>query len=157
MIKYATFNCLLCKVDYTLRVEGILSCPNCGNNDPDFQRLLTMKENPKYVQAQKDGKLPMEYVPWNVMGDIAKVFKHGADKYGQRNWRIDPIKASTYEASIARHTLLEWAQGVDKDHDSGIHPLAHVAAACMIVMDAEQHGTLIDDRGRKETVDAGAD
>jgi hypothetical protein len=37
-------------------------------------------------------------------------------------------------------------QGVDKDVDSDLHPLAHVIASCLIVMDAEQNNCLTDDR-----------
>lgn len=102
--------------------------------------------NPKAKRALNDGKAPMEYIPFGPMAQVAKVFKHGADKYGKFNWRVEPINATTYVAAISRHTLLEWAQGVDIDHDSGIHPLAHVIASCLIVMDSEKWGTLIDDR-----------
>ena len=105
-----------------------------------------MKDNPKYVQQLKDGKPPMEYVPYTPLAEVAHVMKTGADKYGLRNWRQDKILASTYVAAIARHALLEWAQGKDADDDSGRHPLAHVAACCLIVMDAQKHDTLLDDR-----------
>ena len=113
------------------------------------------KMNPKYIQAQKDGKVPMEFIPWNVLEDVAWVLKSGAEKYGTRNWRIDPILASTYEAAIARHALLEWASGQDLDKDSGRHVLAHVIACCMVVLDAINNGTLIDDRDRKESKGGG--
>ena len=112
-----------------------------------------VKMNPKHIRAQKDGKVPMECVPWGAMAAVARVMAGGATKYGARNWRIDKILASTYEGAIARHALLEWAQGADTDKDSGEHPLAHVAACCLVVLDAIQHGTLIDDRGRAETHD----
>lgn len=112
-----------------------------------------MKDNPKHIAAQKAGKVPMEYVPWAALAPVARVMATGAAKYGIRNWHIDEIKASTYVGAIARHALLEWALGRDKDADSGEHPLAHVVACCLIVMDAEARGKLIDDRLATESID----
>lgn len=103
-------------------------------------------DNPKAVQAQKDGKVPAEYLPFEPLAAVARVMATGAHKYGVKNWLIDKIKATTYVGAIFRHAFLEWAMGVNKDKDSGEHPLAHVVACCLIVMDAEKRGTLIDDR-----------
>lgn len=109
------------------------------------------KNNPKHIQQLKDGKAPMEYLPFAPLAEVARVMKSGADKYGRKNWRYDKILASTYAAAIARHALLEWAEGKNTDKESGCHPLAHVAACCLLVMDAEKHGTLVDDRLDVET------
>ena len=111
------------------------------------------KMNPKHIQQLKEGKPPMEYVPYAPLAAVARVMKTGADKYGRRNWRQDKIMASTYVGAITRHALLEWAEGVDVDNDSGEHPLAHVIACCLLVMDAENHGTLVDDRSTCESKD----
>lgn len=112
-----------------------------------------MTDNPKMVTAQKQGKAPMERIPWKPMAAVARVMFGGGEKYGIRNFLMDEIRASTYIGTIARHALLEWAQGVDTDKDSGEHPLAHVIANCLIVMDSEDHGTLIDDRLIQESID----
>lgn len=108
-----------------------------------------MTTNPKYIQAQKEGKLPMEYLVYTVLAMDAKVHKHGADKYGERNWRVSEILASTYEGAIMRH-FLAWAQGEDLDPDSGLPHLAHIRACCAVVLDSEIAGTLVDDRDRKQ-------
>ena len=108
-----------------------------------------MTNNPKYIQAQKEGKAPMEYLVYSVLADDARVHKHGADKYGERNWQISEILASTYEAAILRH-FLAWAQGEDLDPDSGLPHLSHIRACCAVLMDSEKAGTLLDDRDRKE-------
>ena len=108
-------------------------------------------ENPKHIQAMKDGKAPLEFLVDYVMTGDAWVHKGGADKYGVRNWTIDSIKASTYIASIRRH-LKEWSEGVDKDPESGWSPLYHIRAACAIVLDADNVGKLIDDRDRAESI-----
>ena len=104
------------------------------------------KSNPKHIQAMKDGKVPWERIPFGPLAAVARVMASGAAKYGKRNWTIDEILASTYVGAIGRHAFLEWASGVDKVHDTGEHPLTHVIACCLLVLDAEAHGTLIDDR-----------
>ncbi len=111
-----------------------------------------MKHNPKHIRAQKDGKAPMDKLVWSVLENDARVHAHGADKYGERNWRIDEILASTYEGAIMRH-FLAWAQGEDIDPDSGVSHLYHIRACCAVVLDAQSHGKLVDDRNRKETKD----
>jgi hypothetical protein len=106
--------------------------------------------NPKHIQAQKDGKLPLEHLVVTMFPLDAAVHKHGADKYGVKNWRIDKILASTYEGAMLRH-LTAWITGEDTDPDSGQPHLTHLRACCAVVLDAQMHGTLIDDRGRMES------
>lgn len=110
--------------------------------------------NPKDTRATSEGKAPMHMIPWGVMEQVARALAQGAGRYGERNWRVDPIKASTYEASTCRHVHLAWACGEDLDPDSGLPHLAHAIAGLMIVLDAQNYGTLIDDRDRKESKDA---
>ncbi len=109
------------------------------------------KDNPKLIRALKDGKAPLEYLIDSVMDGDAHVMKGGADKYGIRNWIIDHIKASTYIGAIRRH-LKAWSEGESIDPDSGWSHLYHIRASCAIVLDAERHGTLIDDRKRCESL-----
>ena len=103
------------------------------------------EDNPKYVQAQKDGKSPFEYIPLRTLAGTAKVLEHGANKYGIRNWRKDPIKASTYQGAFLRH-LEAYYEGEDIDPDSGASHLSHIMANCMVMLDAALENTLIDDR-----------
>lgn len=107
-----------------------------------------LKDNPKYVQAQKEGKARMECLVGTVLRGDAAVHAHGADKYGERNWRVDPIKASTYEAAILRHFMSYFYDREDLDPDSCLSHLYHIRACCAVMLDADMHGTLIDDRGR---------
>lgn len=104
-----------------------------------------MTDNPKMVRAQKDGKAPLELIPWEAIDEIAWAMFNGAEKYGRYNFFIDPIRAKTYIGAMFRH-VKAWATGENADPDSGRHPLAHVGACCLIVMASEQRGTLIDDR-----------
>ena len=104
----------------------------------------------KMKRAEKDKKAPLEYLIWPPLVQVALAMQSGAEKYGFRNWRDTGIHASTYAAAINRHVNLEWMTGVDADKDTGVHPLAHVIASCLIVMDAESRGVLTDDRDKKE-------
>ena len=112
----------------------------------------TEKENPKLTRALLDGKAPLEYLVWSVLEGEARVLKGGADKYGVRNWLKDRIKTSTYEGAMLRH-LKAWAEGEDIDSESGHPHLQHLRACCAIVLDAEVHDTLIDDRDRCTSID----
>lgn len=108
-------------------------------------------DNPKHIQAKLDAKSPMHLIPYAALEGVAKVMALGAEKYGERNWRMEPIKGSTYEGALFRHIFLEWAQGSDVDHESGEHPLDHAIASLLIMRDAMIQGTFVDDRKRKET------
>lgn len=128
-----------------------------GNTDRIIEALKNSKAamgdpvNPKAVQAQKDGKDPLEYLVYSCWPDDAACHKHGADKYGERNWREQAIKLSTYEGAILRH-FLAWTNGEDKDPDSGLSHLTHIRACCAVVLDSIKHETIIDDRNRQETI-----
>jgi hypothetical protein len=69
----------------------------------------------------------------------------GQKGYGPWNWRKDPIKMSTYQAAIMRHWT-EILDGNSLDDSHGQSHFASIAANCAIILDAEKHGTLIDDR-----------
>lgn len=108
------------------------------------------KMNPKHIRAQKENKIPYEYLVLSVLESDARVHKSGGDKYGIRNWTIDEILASTYVGAMCRH-LFAWAQGEDLDPDSGEPHLTHLRACCAVVQDGDKHGKLIDDRLRAES------
>lgn len=77
----------------------------------------------------------------------------GALKYGAFNWRDDPISISTYIEAAERHINL-FKDGQRNASDTGIHHLAHAICCFSIIIDAEYHHTLIDDR--KTTIRHGA-
>jgi len=107
--------------------------------------LLPDKPNPKYVQAQKDGKAPLEFLEPAANEAIARVMATGAEKYGPRNFIIDAITATTYIGAIRRH-LDAWMEGQDVDPDSGFTHLAHIGANIHVVLAAMAHDKCIDDR-----------
>jgi hypothetical protein len=134
---------------------------NCGANPAcaaciGYKRSYKVKENPKLIQAKKLGKIPYDKLPFRVLEGDAKVQAGGADKYGERNWRIDSILTSTYEGAIMRH-FLAWANGEDEDPESGLSHLYHIRACCAVMLDAEMYGKLVDDRLRAVSLDKESD
>lgn len=95
-------------------------------------------------------KCPLHLLPPDALRETAWVHKLGAEKYGPFNWRTHHVNATTYVAAIMRH-LMAWSEGEDLDPESGRSHLAHIAASANILMDAQKHGSLIDDRVKSET------
>jgi hypothetical protein len=96
------------------------------------------------------GKLKpqLQLIPPVLSQETAKALSRGAGKYGPWNWRENKVEIMTYIGAMKRHLdcILE---GEDIDPESGAHHLGHVAASCGIVLDAQKHGTLVDNRPKK--------
>jgi hypothetical protein len=134
----------------------IFTCRGCGKEIAkgavhECNGSLTGGVNPKETRANEDNKIPMSKLVYSVLADDARCHQHGADKYGERNWRESDVKASTYEGAMLRH-LISWMEGEDIDSDSGLSHLTHLRACCAVVLDAKVHGTFIDDRNRSEII-----
>ena len=84
-------------------------------------------------------------IPPSALYYLGQVMQTGADKYGPMNWRNTEVVASTYREAIGRH-LDTWWDGEDLTRDTKVKNLAAVMASCAILLDAELHGTLVDDR-----------
>lgn len=112
---------------------------------------MTEAENPKTVagRAKPDATVISPF----AMLWITAVMEFGAKKYGPFNWRDKAIPTRTYIAAMQRH-MDEYESGVDRASDSRLPHLAHIAASCIILMDAEQAGTLHDDRFKSEGFEA---
>ncbi len=101
--------------------------------------------NPKELRAALDGKVPLDYLEPVALIAEAHVMKHGADKYGRRNYRDTPMKMSVYVGALLRHTLA-WSLGEDIDPESGQPHLAHIRACCAVMLGAIDAGVAVDDR-----------
>lgn len=99
--------------------------------------------NPKTLYGQAKPSLGL--LPGAAQVAIAEVLALGKAKYGDANWRVDPVSYSTYHNALLRHLIKAW-EGEEMDPESGQPHLAHVAANAMILLDAKACGTLIDDR-----------
>ncbi len=90
-------------------------------------------------------KPSMSNVPAPALLPMMKAFADGAKKYGRLNWRDKGVTASVYYDAAQRH-LMAWWDGEDKADDSGVHHLGHAMACLAILVDAERHAKLNDDR-----------
>lgn len=111
-------------------------------------------EQPALTERYPDGnpktpfgvrKPPTWFIPKTSMFVVGLAHLHGALKYGHFNWREDPITTSTYIDAAIRH-ISAWCEGEETANDSGIHHLGHAIACLNILIDAQIHNTLHDDR-----------
>jgi hypothetical protein len=99
--------------------------------------------NPK--QAFGDKKPSLSYVPLSAVLAMMEALYDGALKYGPHNWRENPVEAMTYVEAARRHIEL-WKVGEEITRDTEVKNLGAVMACCVILIDAQAHGTLIDNR-----------
>ena len=104
------------------------------------------KINPKAVAGRK--KLRFQFLPIDVLEEVAGGMAEGADKYGAYNWRDTEIQMSDYYDSTMRH-VTAWFKGEDIDPDSNIHHLSKAIAGLVVVRDAIMTDSCIDDRPLK--------
>lgn len=94
--------------------------------------------------ASKGDKLPLQHLPFEALEECAAVMRWGTVKYPYENWRKGAPWLE-FTGSILRHV---WAfmSGVDKDPESGLHPLAHAALDCLFIITWAKQGKGEDDR-----------
>lgn len=107
---------------------------------------MTHTDNPKYAEGQK--KRSYASTPVTAVQELADAMNSGSEKYGAYSWRMTGADAQTYYDAIRRH-LDAWFEGEDKDPQSGVNHLAHVMASCAILLDAQKHGILQDNRPKE--------
>lgn len=115
---------------------------------------MTENINPK--QHDADTRLPVGLCPPILTIRVAAVLRWGANKVGRWrwNWRDNPIQLTTYLDAIERH-LIAVRAGEELDDETGEPHLAHIAANCGIILDAQLAGTLVDDRPKNNPSVAG--
>lgn len=121
---------------------------------PDAQKLSKSSKPKLGVGIYKDGNPKTQfgavkpgtyYTPPYPLYEYSLAHMQGALKYGHYNWRNDPVSISTYIDAAKRHIDL-YVAGQKNASDTGIHNLAHAMCCMSIIMDAELHNTLNDDR-----------
>lgn len=113
----------------------------CGRVSAEANSLPD--DNPKTAFGVQ--KAPMHLIPPPAMLAVAEVFGLGAKKYGAYNWREKTVSSSVYQAAALRH-LMAWWDGENIDPESNQSHLAHAMACLAIILDAEKHQKLNDDR-----------
>lgn len=90
-------------------------------------------------------KVPFSLIPSSASVFMALGLKHGAQKYGPFNWRVEPVQGRVYLEAAKRHLEL-LLDGEDFDRDTGLHHGAFILSTIAIYLDAMVCGTLIDNR-----------
>jgi hypothetical protein len=91
------------------------------------------------------GKPGITAVPPVALFAMGAAMQDGVNKYEKYNWRDAGATVSVFVDAMGRHLLAYYA-GENYAADSKIHHLAHLMAGCAILLDAELHGKLNDDR-----------
>lgn len=109
---------------------------------PESVTLSDTNPKTRYGRA----KPAISLIPGPALLHIADAFSDGAGKYGPANWRNDPVSTSIYVDAAYRHIMAYFDGRERSAEDSGVHHLGHAAACLCILLDAEEQGSLIDDR-----------
>lgn len=83
------------------------------------------------------GKLRLDLVPPELIEAVGAVMTHGAEKYGEGNWK--KVEPKRYRAALMRH-ICKWLKNpFGKDEYSGLPHLWHIACnvAFLLVLDKE--------------------
>lgn len=103
-------------------------------------------------------KVDMTLIPVSAKIEVALALQDGVYKYGEYNWRVEPVLLRTYISAAYRH-LDDFLESEQDAKDSLVHHLGHVMACCAIMIDAIKQGTATDDRpinGQPDLMDVGA-
>ena len=108
----------------------------------------------KAVSVKHDqGKPRLGLIPVRAQIPIARVFEHGALKYGEYNYLKGGFTNMRLIDAILRH-INAYMGGEDLDPESKIFHMAHAAAGCMILLENELTGSLKDARAFTSSDDA---
>lgn len=133
--------CPMCGAFMIVGGQGKPLCVSCPA--PSMPASKATTSNPKDLQGLK--KVSITKLPYVGILHGAHAMMDGATKYGPYNWREKDVIASIYVDAAFRH-LGAWLEGQEEAGDSFVHHLGHVVACCAILLDAQAHGNLIDDR-----------
>ena len=134
--------------------RGRIQEPIFAAGEPVFVNCVAVdcgegEGNPKDSIGQT--KVPLSGVSEIALTEWALAVHEGDCKYGAKNFRHSKVKMSVYLDALERH-VLKYRNGQDFDLVSFIHELGYVMANASIMIDAQAHGTLIDDRDRSGVV-----
>jgi hypothetical protein len=120
---------------------------NITKEAPRENRVIGLKNaedgvNPKDRVGSK--KIDLTLIPFPALLEMAKAQTIGGPiRYGEYNWRKEPVQLRTYLAAMYRH-IGAMLEGELVAEDSGVMHLGHIMACAGILIDAHHHGKLID-------------
>lgn len=124
---------------------GIL--PSMPPGDVVVHTSKATSDNPKNIASSV--RVALTLVSPIAQLHCADAMMDGADKYDPYNWRAKKIAIRSYADAIKRH-LDAYMEGEDVASDSGCKHLGHIMAGAAILLDAEAHGCIVDDRLNKD-------
>lgn len=127
-----------------LRELGILSDPDSS------EQLPTEDSNSKGLKFDQ-GKARIDLIDPGFLEGLGGVLGFGASKYAAHNWR-GGIDISRLVGSAYRH-LGSFNRGEDKDQESNLSHLYHLAANAMMAAWLLEHKPEFDDRFKHESED----
>lgn len=108
---------------------------------------------PKQPRELPDPVRPdLSLIDLEFLQEIALAMGKSLDKYERNDWRKAKLSWSSRAASLWRHWLDFWWHRQDKDHESGYHPLAHLAANAMLLFIWDRYGAGTDDRSSHQGI-----
>ena len=78
------------------------------------------------------GKPRWSLLPWRSMEQVVRVLEHGADRYGDDNWRHVTDAENRYFSAMIRHAITPGA-----DPESGLSHRAHAVANALFLLELE--------------------
>ena len=88
---------------------------------------------PKSGVKYDDGKLRWTLLPFDALEQVVAVLEYGARRYGVANWRELERPRERYLDALFRHAIA-YARGEARDHETGLHHLAHVAVNALFII-----------------------
>ena len=118
------------------------------NKEVPVADMFEVKDSVRRVEEQgrKDdtSKLRYELIPPFALEHLARIYTHGAQKYGDNNYRKG-LRWSRVLGALERH-LQAWRKGEDHDLESGELHLASVAWCAMTLIEYSLFRSELDDR-----------
>ena len=90
-------------------------------------------DNKEQAKRYNEGKVRLGLIPPFAIEEIGKVFTMGAEKYGAHNW-MKGLPYTEVLDSIERH-INEFKKGHDKDKESELQHMAHVAVNAIFLIE----------------------
>lgn len=88
----------------------------------------------------KDNKSRVDLIPSWIILDVGHIFRHGANKYAEYNYRSYPgLKFSRMLAAAKRH-IYQFEGGENLDDNTAYNHLEHAICELIMVLDSRVNG-----------------
>lgn len=85
-------------------------------------------------QKHDSGKTQYHLMPVSALETVNRVLMHGAQKYGDGNWRNVENAEQRYYNAAMRH-MQAWLNNEETDPESGLPHLAHAVCSLMFLLE----------------------